>query len=127
MDQASLRQLLEQVSAGAMSVDRALQELRHLPFEDLGFAKVDHHRDLRTGIGEMIYCPGKTPDQVREIARLRVGVQGRFWQREPTGPTPAALPKPCQNRAGIPLPVWSSSGRAPKRTQRLCVKWFETA
>jgi pyridinium-3,5-biscarboxylic acid mononucleotide synthase len=69
VDQASLRQLLDQVSAGAMSVDRAVQELRHLPFEDLGFAKVDHHRDLRTCIGEMIYCPGKTPDQVREIAR----------------------------------------------------------
>ncbi|HET8853997.1 MAG TPA: hypothetical protein VFN02_15875 [Ktedonobacteraceae bacterium] len=63
MDQASLRQLLKQVSAGAMSVDRAVQELRHLPFEDLGFAKVDHHRDLRTSIGEMIYFPGKTPDQ----------------------------------------------------------------
>ena len=72
MDGASLRRLLDQVSAGTTSVEAAVEKLRFLPFEDLGFARIDHHRDLRTGIGEMIYCQGKTPDQVRDIARTLV-------------------------------------------------------
>jgi pyridinium-3,5-biscarboxylic acid mononucleotide synthase len=67
MDEERLRQLLCQVSCGETNVDAALEALRHLPFEDLGFAKVDHHRSLRNGAPEVVYCPGKTPDQVREI------------------------------------------------------------
>lgn len=68
MDQEQLRKLLEQVRTGAVDVDAALDRMRHLPFEDLGFAKVDHHRALRHGMPEVILCPGKTPEQVREIA-----------------------------------------------------------
>lgn len=48
-------------------MESAIEALRHLPFEDLGFAKLDHHRPLRRGFPEVIYCPGKTPDQVAEI------------------------------------------------------------
>jgi NCAIR mutase (PurE)-related protein len=68
MDQEQLRQLLEQVQAGALGVDAALGQLRHMPFEDLGFAKVDHHRALRHGMPEVILAKGKTPEQVAEIA-----------------------------------------------------------
>ena len=51
--------------------DEAVERLRHLPFEDLGFANVDHHRALRTGMPEIIFGPGKTPQQLAEIfARL---------------------------------------------------------
>jgi NCAIR mutase (PurE)-related protein len=67
MDQDQLRALLAQVSAGAVDVDAALERLRHMPFEDLGFAKVDHHRALRHGIPEVVFGPGKTPDQVSAI------------------------------------------------------------
>jgi len=67
MDQDHLRALLAQVSAGAVDVDAALERLRHMPFEDLGFAKVDHHRALRHGIPEVVFGPGKTPDQVSSI------------------------------------------------------------
>ncbi len=63
-----LRTLLEQVRAGAMDVDAALDRLRHLPFEDLGFAKVDHHRAIRHGMPEVVFGKGKTPDQISAIA-----------------------------------------------------------
>ncbi len=65
-DQA--RQLLEQVRAGKLGVDSAMERLRHLPFEDIGFAKVDHHRALRHGMPEVIFAQGKTPQQVVAIA-----------------------------------------------------------
>src|ERR1700734_1377039 len=68
MDQDHLRTLLEQVRAGAVEIDAALERLRHLPYEDLGFAKVDHHRALRHGMPEVIFGLGKTPDQISAIA-----------------------------------------------------------
>ncbi|MBI3207992.1 MAG: 1-(5-phosphoribosyl)-5-amino-4-imidazole-carboxylate carboxylase, partial [Candidatus Solibacter usitatus] len=69
MDQEQLRELLEQVRAGAVDIDAALGRMRHMPFEDLGFAKVDHHRALRQGMPEVIFGQGKTPEQVVGIAR----------------------------------------------------------
>ncbi|MGA7463146.1 MAG: nickel pincer cofactor biosynthesis protein LarB [Candidatus Korobacteraceae bacterium] len=71
MDAAALKKLFEQVKRGKLSPDDAVERLRHLPFEDLGFANVDHHRALRTGMPEIIFGPGKTPQQLAEIfARL---------------------------------------------------------
>lgn len=69
MDPNRLKELLAQVSAGTTSADDALDMLRSLPFEDLGFAKVDHHRQLRTGFPEVIFGSGKTAEQIIEIAR----------------------------------------------------------
>jgi pyridinium-3,5-biscarboxylic acid mononucleotide synthase len=67
----SIRKLFEQVRAGTISPDGAVERLRHLPFEDLGFAKVDHHRALRAGMPEVILGQGKTPAHVAGIfARL---------------------------------------------------------
>ena len=68
VDQDQLRALLEQVRSGAVDVDAAVDRMRHLPFEDLGFAKVDHHRALRHGMPEVVFGQGKTPDQVSAIA-----------------------------------------------------------
>ncbi|HXA03503.1 MAG TPA: nickel pincer cofactor biosynthesis protein LarB [Bryobacteraceae bacterium] len=68
MNEDQLRALLEQVRSGAMDVDAAVNRVRHLPFEDLGFAKVDHHRELRHGMPEVILAKGKTADQVAAIA-----------------------------------------------------------
>jgi len=67
MDERSLRSLLESVRAGATSVDEAIDRLRRLPFERLGFATVDHHRAIRCGFPEVIFCPGKSPQQVAAI------------------------------------------------------------
>jgi pyridinium-3,5-biscarboxylic acid mononucleotide synthase len=68
MDHDQLRALLDQVRAGAVEVDAAVERLRHMPFEDLGFAKVDHHRALRHGMPEVVFGQGKTEDQVSVIA-----------------------------------------------------------
>jgi NCAIR mutase (PurE)-related protein len=62
-----LRQLFEKVRSGELLPDEAVQQLRHMPFEDLGFAKVDHHRALRAGMPEVIFSQGKTPEQVAAI------------------------------------------------------------
>lgn len=71
MNAESIRNLFEQVRQGKLSADDAVARLRHLPFEDLGFAKVDHHRALRAGMPEVIFGEGKTPGQVSGIfARL---------------------------------------------------------
>jgi NCAIR mutase (PurE)-related protein len=67
----SIRTLFEQVRSGKLSPDDAVNRLRHLPFEDLGFAKVDHHRALRAGMPEVVFGERKTPAQVGQIfARL---------------------------------------------------------
>ena len=68
MDQDQMRSLLEQVRTGRIEVDAAMERMRHLPFEDLGFAKVDHHRALRHGIPEVVFAKGKTSEQVVAIA-----------------------------------------------------------
>jgi NCAIR mutase (PurE)-related protein len=67
MDVERLRELLEQVHSGEIPVEDALASLRSLPFEDLGFAKLDHHRALRNGFPEVIYCPGKTTEHILAI------------------------------------------------------------
>ena len=68
MDQEQLRGLFEDVRSGAVDIDSALDRVRHLPFEDLGYAKLDHHRALRHGLTEVIFGKGKTPQQVTGIA-----------------------------------------------------------
>jgi len=65
----ALRKLFEQVRKKRLSPDDAVERLRHLPFEDLGFAKVDHHRAVRQGMPEVIFAQGKTPSQVAGIFR----------------------------------------------------------
>jgi pyridinium-3,5-biscarboxylic acid mononucleotide synthase len=69
VDKDALRRLLDDVQAGRLAVDTALARLAGLPFEDLGFAMVDHHRALRAGGPEAVFCPGKTADQVVAIVR----------------------------------------------------------
>src|SRR6266849_4459701 len=69
MNQTELLKILESVKAGDLAPDKAIERLKHLPFEDLGFAKVDHHRALRQGFAEVVLGKGKTPQQVAEIVR----------------------------------------------------------
>jgi pyridinium-3,5-biscarboxylic acid mononucleotide synthase len=69
MNQSDLLKILEFVRAGKLSPSTAIERLKHLPFEDLGFAKVDHHRSLRQGFAEVVFAKGKTPQQVAEIVR----------------------------------------------------------
>ncbi len=73
MNQERLAQLLKQVAAGTLAPDVALEQLRGLPFDDMGFAKIDFHRSLRKGYPETIFCQGKTPEQVALIAERMAG------------------------------------------------------
>ena len=69
MDRSTLQLLLQQVQKGSLSVQRALDQLQTLPYENLGFAKIDHHRTLRQGVPEAILCEGKTEAQIIAIAK----------------------------------------------------------
>lgn len=69
MTESEIRQLLEAVRRGRLKPAAVTERLRRLPFEDLGFAKIDHHRPLRQGYAEVIYAPGKRPQQVVSILR----------------------------------------------------------
>lgn len=72
MEQKELRSLLHGVADGTVDIESALLKLKEAPFEDLGFAKVDHHRSIRQGLAEVIYGAGKTPEQIRAIAASMV-------------------------------------------------------
>ncbi|HID29992.1 MAG TPA: nickel pincer cofactor biosynthesis protein LarB [Desulfobacterales bacterium] len=69
MNPGRILELLEQVREGTMEVEAAMERLKSLPFEDLGFATIDHHRALRKGFPEVVFCEGKTTEQVIQIAR----------------------------------------------------------
>jgi len=69
MNQTELLKILESVQTGTLLPAKAIDRLKHLPFENLGFAKVDHHRSLRQGFAEVVFAKGKTPQQVAEIVR----------------------------------------------------------
>jgi pyridinium-3,5-biscarboxylic acid mononucleotide synthase len=69
MDQQELLKILESVRSRELPPAKAIERLKHLPFEDLGFAKLDHHRALRQGFAETVLGKGKTPAQVAEIVR----------------------------------------------------------
>ena len=71
-----VEELLRKVKEGSMSIEEAMKELRHLPFKDIGFAKIDFHRRLRRGIPEVIYAPGKTKEQIRKMLGQR-----RKWKK----------------------------------------------
>ena len=69
MDRERVRRLLEDVQQGDVSLDDALERIARLPFVDVPGARVDTHRALRAGLPEVIYAPGKTPDQIADIVR----------------------------------------------------------
>ena len=107
----SLRELLEDVAGGATSPAEALDRLRTLPFADLGFARVDHHRQLRQGFPEAVYGPGKTPAQCAAIVAELVagptpGDPARDTDRTPAtggGPGPVLLTRVDEEQAGAAL------------------------
>lgn len=70
MNAKEVEKLLTEVKTGETSVEKALESLKNFPYTDLGFARIDHHREMRTGYPEIIYCAGKTVEQVKEIFRV---------------------------------------------------------
>ena len=93
MHEVSLRRLLEQVRRGRRSVDQAVGDLKHMPFEDLGFAKVDHHRAIRCGFPEVIYCEGKTIQQILTVMKHRLAGGGNLLATRVDLPVAKAIRK----------------------------------
>lgn len=69
MNRESLKEILNKLAEGNISIEEATEQLKYFPYSDLGFARIDHHREIRTGYPEIVYCEGKTNEQVREIFR----------------------------------------------------------
>jgi len=102
VDKDVLRRMLDDVQRGRVSVDAALARLAGLPFEDLGFAKVDHHRALRAGGPEAVYCPGKTAEQVVAIVGRLVAQHANVLAtrcESATAEAVAAAGLPCRYHA----------------------------
>ena len=68
MKKQDVLQILREVESGSVSAEEAFTRLKLAPFEDIGFAKVDHHREMRQGVAEVIYGQGKTPEQIAKIS-----------------------------------------------------------
>jgi NCAIR mutase (PurE)-related protein len=96
VDESRLKELLTRVQAGGTPLDQALAELRQLPFADLGFAVVDHHRAIRQGVPEVILGEGKTAEQIvgiaRELARTKQNVLVTRIDAEKAAALVAAIP-----------------------------------
>jgi NCAIR mutase (PurE)-related protein len=95
MERKKLEELLRAVAAGELSVDAAVERLKHLPYADLGFARVDTHRALRTGFPEVIFCEGKTPAQVATIAARIAGTGGAVLATRATAEAYEAIRETC--------------------------------
>jgi len=105
MDEFDVRQLVEDIRSGACSPEDAVSRLRRLPFTELGYAKVDHHRPLRQGMAEAIYAPGKTAAQCAGIvAELIAGGSGPVLLTRATTAQAAAVLERCPGGACAPAP-----------------------
>jgi NCAIR mutase (PurE)-related protein len=118
MNESDARKFLEDVRSGRVSLDKAFEKLRQLPFEDLGFAKIDHHRSLRQGYSEVIYGRGKTPQQVAEIVRgmLRAKASHNILITRGSKTTYAAVKRVARNAKFHPLSGVIAIERSRERT-----------
>ena len=127
MDEATLHRLIDDVRTGRVAADDAVAQLRRLPFVDLGFSRVDHHRALRQGMAESVYGPGKTPDQCAAIIEellLQRSASPVLLTRATDEQADAAL---ATNRDGVrhgATVVWCASAR---RTENVVVVTAGTA
>lgn len=123
VDEVTLRRLLDAVQVGAVSTDDAVERLRRLPFADLGFARVDHHRALRQGMAEAVYGPGKTPGQCAAIVAELLAAPGQapvLLTRADDAQVAAALDRnPGGDRTGTAAAtstvVWRPAAPRPER------------
>jgi NCAIR mutase (PurE)-related protein len=113
MDEPALRQLLDDVRAGVVTPDEAAARLRRLPFADLGFARVDHHRRLRQRVGEAVYAPGKTPEQCALIVR-------ELLSEPDSGPVLLTRAEPAQVAAATEM---APDGEVTATGSRATVVW----
>lgn len=97
MNRESLKHLLSSVQSGKTGIDDAVEKLVDLPFKDLGFAKIDNHREIRTGYPEVIYGQGKTPQQVRDIVEFLLTKESNILATRVTNAMFEEVQKICEN------------------------------
>jgi NCAIR mutase (PurE)-related protein len=118
MDEPALRQLLDDVRTGTLSADDAVRRLRRLPFADLGFARVDHHRALRQGMAEAVYAPGKSAEQCAAIVAELLAEEGDgpvlLTRADETQIEVTLATNPEATRTGRTL-VWRPAAERPGR------------
>ena len=85
MNIEDLKQLLTKIQEGSLGVDDAMQKMKYLPFHDLGHTKLDNHRELRQGYPEVVFCEGKTAEQVTHIVSRMVERGQNVWAPGPAG------------------------------------------
>jgi NCAIR mutase (PurE)-related protein len=136
MDEPELRRLLSEVTSGAITADEAVARLHRMPFAELGYAKVDHHRTLRQGRPEAVYAPGKTAEQCAGIvSELLSGSSGPVLVTRATAEQAAACLARCPGGEQVPAARALEAGRlatlvwraAPSRTGRVLVCTAGTA
>ncbi|HMD45337.1 MAG TPA: nickel pincer cofactor biosynthesis protein LarB [Acidimicrobiales bacterium] len=118
MDEPELRRLLSDVAAGTCPPDDAVRRLRRLPFADLGFARVDHHRSLRQGLPEAVYGPGKTPEQCGAIVGELLSSPGGPVILTRADPDQVAAARAAAGDLGHEEPVVTPTGRLAVATWR---------
>jgi NCAIR mutase (PurE)-related protein len=109
--------LLKMVSRGEKSPEDALQELKELPYEELGFAKIDHHRRVRQGMAEVIYCPGKTVDQISQVFKELSSRGGNVMATRANKTIYQRISEECPESVFYELPELIVLWREQKKTQ----------
>lgn len=115
MDPEALRELLWAVRSGAADIDAAMERLKDLPYTSLGFARLDHHRALRTGFPEVVFCPGKTPEQAAAAVEALAARHGRVMatraDRSHAAAVQAAVPEAVYHEVARVIMVGSCEPR----------------
>jgi hypothetical protein len=127
MDRAKIESLLNEVREGRTAVSDALDRLRDLPFEDIGFAKLDHHRALRTGMPEVIFAAGKTTAQVAAIFARMAQAGGNVLATRATREMYEAVSRSSRAPSFMRPPAPSRSRRPPPRPAREPSPWSAPA
>ncbi len=129
MDGDTLRKLLEELRAGGATVAQALERLKDLPYQDLGFATLDHHRGLRQGFPEVLFCQGKTIEQIEQIARAALARNAALLATRATPEAYAALRRvdPTAEYNAPARTVVVRRGAAPRPVGRVLIVTAGTA
>lgn len=98
MDSGKIKKILQSVQTGSLTVGKALERLKHLPYEDMGFARIDHHRELRHGIPEVIYAGGKEIPDIVSISDSILEKTGRLFITRATKPVYQKIASLCRKR-----------------------------
>ena len=121
MNEQKLTELLEAIKAGDLQIDHAIEALRKLPFEDLGWACLDHHRQIRNGFPEVVYGPGKSCEQLVEIVTRLISADGPVFVTRVSEEQAKCVLRAVPEMKYHPVPrslAWSAGASRPRPSTR---------